>query len=466
MPEFHREMYADLNFKDKIGVLWIMFRESAKTSLAKIKIIHSVCYNQKKFIIWVSYDQKKAEANLFDIALELQRNDKLIADFGQLFYEPKNKEKSSQKKSIKEFITSNGVKVKAYSTGQSIRGEVYGEYRPDLVIMDDIETNKTVESEAMTDQVINFIDELLSGLGGDANILILANRLVFGGSISYFEDRINDDDKLKEKFTIRDLAVVVDDVIQWPSKYVATDEEAQEYNKNIKDRKQQIVSLETKQRLLGYQVYNREMLNTPITDEEREFKPQWVKKCTREEVERLNTRRFLTIDTAMSEKDSADFTGFCENYICDQNFWHLAGYQLKLNAKDLIDYIFTLHDKRNFEKIGIEKTAYLWGLKVYLEDEQRKRNKFLPIVELEHKQTAKETRIRALIPRYSSFSVYHIEGECRDLDKQLHTFPKCVKDDVLDATAYQEQIVEAPGAYFDNEAVYNNRQKYGYERNC
>jgi len=115
---------------------------------------------------------------------------------------------------------------------------------------------------------------------------------------------------------------------------------------------------------------------------------------------------------------------------------------MKLNPKDLIDYLFTLHEKRNFEKIGIEKTAFMVGLKPFLDEEMRKRNKFLPIVELLHNQTQKETRIRGLIPRYSSHSVYHLEGECSDLENELLTFPKSINDDTSDATAYQLQIAE------------------------
>jgi len=99
-----------------------------------------------------------------------------------------------------------------------------------------------------------------------------------------------------------------------------------------------------------------------------------------------------------------------------------------------------LHIQRRYSKIGIEKTTYTEGLKPFLEQEQRKRNIFLPIVEVLHNQTAKETRIRGLIPRYSSGSVFHIEGQCEDLEKEQLSFPKGRTDDVLDAEAYQLQL--------------------------
>ena len=73
-------------------------------------------------------------------------------------------------------------------------------------------------------------------------------------------------------------------------------------------------------------------------------------------------------------------------------------------------------------------------------EEQRKRNTFLPITELKHNQQSKELRIRALIPRYQAGAIFHVKNECKDLEHEALRFPKGVHDDVLDATAYQTQI--------------------------
>lgn len=180
----------------------------------------------------------------------------------------------------------------------------------------------------------------------------------------------------------------------------------------------------------------------PILSENQEFKPGWFRTISEAEVERMNTRKFLTIDTAMSKKTQADYTGFCDNSINSEKFWHLRAWRMKIGAEELVDTLFTLHQRRRYEKIGIEKTAYLEGLKPYLDSEQRKRQIFLPIVELQHHQAAKEVRIRGLIPRYSSGSIYHIDGQCKDLEEEAMRFPFGVNDDVLDATAYQDQILE------------------------
>ena len=169
----------------------------------------------------------------------------------------------------------------------------------------------------------------------------------------------------------------------------------------------------------------------PILAENQEFKLAWVKTITQAEVDSMNTRKFLTIDTAMSKKQGADYTGFVDNRVNKENFWHIKGWHAKISPEELVDTIFSLHTKYHYEKIGIEKTAYSEGLKPYLDNEQRKRSLHLPIVELKHNQTNKEVRIRGLIPRYSAGSIKHILGECSALEEEMFTFPVGVHDDCL-----------------------------------
>lgn len=183
---------------------------------------------------------------------------------------------------------------------------------------------------------------------------------------------------------------------------------------------------------------------TPILSENQEFKSDWIKRCSEAEADALNTRRFLTIDTAMSKDQRADYTGFCDNRVDGQNFWRLKAWRMKVSPEELVDAIFNLHKRHNYEAIGIEKTTFTEGLKPYMDMVQRERNVFLPIVELSHNQTKKEIRIRGLIPRYASKSVYHIEGETKDLEEEMYQFPVGLHDDVLDATAYQLQIADNP----------------------
>lgn len=199
----------------------------------------------------------------------------------------------------------------------------------------------------------------------------------------------------------------------------------------------------------------------PIDSENQEFRKQWFLPIDWHEVRKKHTRNFLTIDTAISKKASADFTAVVRNYVDRANKWHIASQRYKISPTELIDLLFKLYDEEKYEKIGIEKTIYLDAIKPFLDDEMRKRNKFLPIVELTHNETQKETRIRSLIPRYESKSVFHIEKENLDLEEELLRFPKGTHDDLADALAYQSQIAQPPEYISPADALsrYNERNR-------
>lgn len=191
---------------------------------------------------------------------------------------------------------------------------------------------------------------------------------------------------------------------------------------------------------IGPYDWNALYQGSPIRTEHQEFKTEWWRKITETEVAMMSCKRFLTIDTAISKRSQADYTGFVDNRVNSQNFWHLKAWRMRLGAEELVDALFTLQSNNRYDNIGIESTVYLDGLKPYLDSEQRRRGMFLPIMELKHNATNKEIRIRGLIPRYASRSIFHIEGECNALEEEELQFPQAVHDDVLDSLAYQLQI--------------------------
>lgn len=430
---FHFEMFSDLKDLQKRNIrelAWLMFRESAKTSIAKIFLIYLICYKIRRYLNVDSFDKANAESTLFDVVTTLQTNRKIIADFGQLYNAKRNSEEATIKR-ITNFVTNNSIRVEAHSTQESVRGRLFQDQRPDFVLLDDFETNKTKDSAAYTQQVIKHIDEFKAGLAPNALILYLGNYITELGSIQSLIERSMTDTGLR----VRMVSVESNGKPTWQGKYTLTDAEAKGTEK---------VSLEDKKRQLGSLVYAAEMMNQPIDESTQEFTKQLFIPISAEAVLSKDTRNFITIDTAVSEKAEADFTGITINYVDRENKWNIKARRYKINPAQLIDLLFTLYREDKPEKIGIEKTIYLQAIKPFLDEEMRKRNVFLPIVELDHQQTAKHTRIRGLIPRYESKSIFHIKGECDDLEQELLRFPKAVNDDVMDSEAYQLQIAEPP----------------------
>lgn len=267
IPEFQWQLYRYLNelTRGKFNfLLLVLFRESAKTTISKIYLVYCICYQKKRFINWDAYDKSNAEAALFDIVVWLQTNNKLIADFGQLYFEdPKLAKAHSHMKRINEFITANRVKVKAYSTQESTRGRVFGKYRPDLYVIDDFETIKTADSPPVTAKVVKHIDELKAGLSVDGQIIFLCNFITETGSVAML---INEALSNPDVWRMMNVPAEKDGKLAWPAKFVQTREEAARINATIPNRKEWVVSLEQKRKDLnasGRKVYEAEMLNNP-----------------------------------------------------------------------------------------------------------------------------------------------------------------------------------------------------------
>lgn len=195
---------------------------------------------------------------------------------------------------------------------------------------------------------------------------------------------------------------------------------------------------------VGPYVWSALYQQDPVDEESREFKKAWFHPRPFEEVLKLDTRRFITVDPADALTDKSDFIGICINYVDTDNNWNLRTMRLKVNSRELINLFFKLYEEVSFEKIGIEQGTYRNAIKPFLDEEMKKRGIFFQVEELLHKQTEKHIRIRGLIPRYSAGSIFHIEKECSDLEDELARFPKGAHEDVLDSTAYQLQIAESP----------------------
>ena len=457
---FHFDFFDDIRALDSgkyREVAWIAFRESAKTSFAKIWLAWIICYKKKAYINVDSFDKENAERILFDLVLEMQTNPFLKQDFGNLYNTKRDPNEVSQKR-INNFVTNNGVRVEAHSTQESVRGRLHGSQRPDCLLLDDFETNKTKDSIAYTEQVLEHIDEFKSGLDSNAIVLYLGNYITEYGSVQSLMDRAKTDDRLK----VRMVPVIEGVTSTWPSKYAMTDEEALLRNEGKVDGDSKVVSLEDKRRQLGSQVFMVEMMNEPIDDSVAEFKKEWYKPIEEDKVEAMDTLAWGTIDPAFSKKTSADYTGFVINRVSGENKWYIRAWGEKINPRELISKMFELYDKYKLEAWGVEEGSYLLSIKPFLDEEMARRNRFLKIVPIKTGESKKEDRIRGLIPRYEAGSIYHINGACQMLEDQLRVFPRGKNDDVPDSLAMQLTLARKPNDGYGAPKVHISKMRsYG-----
>jgi len=264
--DFHFRMFADTqrllagNIRE---LAWIMFRESAKISIAKALIVYLICTEQRRYINVDSYDKGNAENILFDVADALMNNRGVVADYGRLFTKSRKQDEMTMRR-LSKFITHNKIMAEAHSTSESVRGRLHKDQRPDFVLLDDFETNKTKDSKAYIDQVQKHIDEFATGLSSNEAVLYLGNYITEYGVVRRLFDRAQDDARL----VVHNVPVINNlGQTTWPPKYALTDDEAQGTGK---------VSLEDKKRQVGSVVFSAEMLNQPVDRETAIFKQEWL----------------------------------------------------------------------------------------------------------------------------------------------------------------------------------------------
>ncbi|MCF7843868.1 hypothetical protein K9M47_03145 [Candidatus Gracilibacteria bacterium] len=433
LADYHYAFFKDcfdLSESKIREVVWIAFRESGKTSIAKIFVIWLIATKKRKYLNIDSFDRENSERILFDVAYEMVNNKRLQADFGVLFSKERSINDIKQNR-INNFVCENGVRVEAHSTQESVRGRLHLNQRPDCLILDDIETNKTKDSEAYTKQVREHITEAMAGLAPNGFLLYLGNYITEYGNINFLIDRAKTDKGIR----VRNIPVILENgKPAWESKYALTDEEANKTGK---------VSIEDKQRQLGSLVFSYEMMNKPIDEMSAEFKREYAQPITEHEVSQKETNCYITIDSAVSEKESADFTGVTINRVDRGNKWYIKTYKLKVNSKDLIDHLFFVYKTYSPQFIGIEETTFTMAIQPFLEDEMRKRNIFISITPVKHRGIQKELRIRGLIPRWESKSIFLV-GDNFDLLDEMRVFPNGQHDDVIDSLSMQLHHAKPP----------------------
>ena len=274
IPTFHYEMYDDCNrlAAGKLNeVAWIIFREAAKTSIAKMFLCYLICHGLKRYINVDSYDKANSEAILFDVTVALQTNPRLISDYGHLYHKKPQKDALSEAKMkrIGNFITENGIKVEAFSTQESTRGRLFKEYRPDFFLIDDFENNQTKDSYPKIHRIKEHLNELRSGLPVNAGVLYLGNYITEGGAVEYVMDAMK---RSPENCRLRLVnAELPDGSPSWPAKYARTDAEAAEVNLTIQDPRKRKISLESRKKSLGAATYQSEMMNNPAHGGDKVF---------------------------------------------------------------------------------------------------------------------------------------------------------------------------------------------------
>jgi hypothetical protein len=181
--DFHGEWQEATELEDQLALIGAPRGHAKSTFFTFGNPIHKIVYKLKKFIWLCSDTHEQATAFALQIKLELEENKRIIHDFGKL----KTKNWSDD-----EFETTTGGKVLARGRGDKVRGIRYRQYRPDMVVFDDMENDETVESPRITKKILNWIRGAVIGSLGPGYSAIMVENLF--SPLSAISQLIADDD--------------------------------------------------------------------------------------------------------------------------------------------------------------------------------------------------------------------------------------------------------------------------------
>lgn len=323
-PKFHGELcglFDDISLgRQKKNVAWAVPRGHAKTAwISNIFVTHQVVYRKKKYIVLFSETTDVAGDFISWGKFQLKLNQKLRADFGELMeVRPAMNELDNKY----EYITKSGSKVEAKGLGTQTRGLRHGNTRPQLFVLDDLESKDSVNTpELIEKSKAWFREEMLPAMAKDGICVYLGTILAYGSLLHYVIEERGDFESRKMS-AINSFAEREDLWEQWRNIYKSDTadraDRAQEFFETNKDEMLKgakilwpgfwsYYELIVRREENGLKAFNQEYQNNP-TDEERQiFKPEYFTTFDTEDLADKNLEFYGAIDFAMG-KEKGDYS--------------------------------------------------------------------------------------------------------------------------------------------------------------
>jgi predicted phage terminase large subunit-like protein len=403
--EFHSEMMDDLN--NSIRFLAIEgFRGSAKSTIAGLGLIlYEALEKQEKFIVPINETDDIARLTIANIRAELQQNELIIQDYGDLIQGSKGTTKFTET----NLVLKNGVRIMGRSRGQKIRGLRHRQYRPGLVVIDDPEERERVQKKEYRDKTERWLlGEIMPAIEeSKARLIVLGNML--------HTDCLMARLKLHPLFEHRSYPLVADDGhVTWLGKYPTKQ------------------SLEEQEMKVGRTAWLREYLLKVVPPEGQEVKEEWIQRYKQIDGQVLNAA--VGVDPAISKKETADFTAMVGGVLGEvegrPKIYVLPNpVNMRLSFHETIQQAKSESAMISFYSLPTffwEDVAYQ---KAGIEEAQRQG---LPVVPVKVGQD-KRARLRAVATFIQNGTVLFPEKGCEDLLAQLLGFGVEDHDDLVDA---------------------------------
>jgi predicted phage terminase large subunit-like protein len=426
LPEakFHHELIEELdvrNLDDDASLVPFAcaaprgFAKSTVTSFGYV--IHQLCHGRRHFIIIGSDTEDLASDITCYIYLELLFNERIRADFG---------EQVLPGWAVNDFVTLKDVRLLARGRGQRMRGLKHKQWRPDLVILDDMENDENVKNPKQVKKLLSWIKAAVySAIQPTGNLFLIGTLLAPKSALAIIVHQKEEPfDHWRVK---RYQGLQADGTSLWPSSWP-------------------VARLLKHKEMIGAKAFAQEIQNAPF-DDEGMFQEAWVRYVENEDELKGNALRVLTgADPSATSGASSDYKAVITGgYDVETGtLYCLSAYIRHESPKEFVSRIYDVHKAHHPLLIGVEENMLKEWLWEPVALEAKKRGYWPPFKAVHHLQN-KEGRLMKVSAMMEHGKIVFIRNQTDQgtLVEQLLAFPNgTVNDDGPDALEIVVSLIE------------------------
>lgn len=414
----HDDLLAWLLQSTKKRKLILMPRGHLKSSVITVGLtIQHILADPDKKVLIASAIWDNARSFLSEIKEYLTNKSRLPRVFGRFESNKWNQDDIT----IKQRVRPN--KTPTISTAGIDKALASQHY--DIIFADDLVNRQTISTEEQRSKVKKFYSDLLDLLEPDGVLYLIGTRWHDGDLYGMIMKGQAEQWDVYKCGATKDNTI--DGEVIFPKKFSTAKLHELRAGKNTDEA-------------MGDYEFFCQYFNEPIATESQHFKPP-VRFWTDLGDHAVHT---LTVDLAISEKTSADYSVVMDcaltraNQLCVVEYW-----RKRAEPSEVLERIFEYVLKYKCRRVGIEGVAYQRAMVNLVLDEQRKRNIFFEVFPILH-SSDKFSRIIALQPRWQTGNLLLKQGMI-ELEEELFRFPVSEHDDVVDALSMQLSVIQPIG---------------------
>lgn len=434
-------------------------RGNAKSTIISMAfVMYCATHELKKYILLVSDTASQANDFLFAIKTEYEDNVLLLNDFGDL---------KGEIWTNSDIILESGVRIQALGAGKKVRGRRYKQYRPDLIVCDDLENDENVMSPDQRKKTLSWFTKALSKAGDERTDLIFLGTIIHYDSLlaNILKNPIYDSKiyraviswsaspKWDEWETLITNLSDADRLETARTFFESNKGEMLEGTKVLWEEKEDYYDLMVQRVADGPAAFSSEKQNEPLADDDRYFLPEWIQYYEDKDIQGLNLFTVGFVDPSMG-KVGGDFSAIISLGADPNGYVYVLDADLKRRHPDIIINDVVLKNRvYRYKFFGVETNQF----QEYFKDAMQKKlrdmrevDKEIAVLKLKEvrQHSDKTLRIQSLQPDIKSGRI-KFKRDQQKLIEQLVNFPSASHDDGPDALEGALSLLGKRSAFAD-----------------